>query len=286
MAEREYPGARRRAAVAVLWSLTVLAIAPMGAWAGDKVLPASPADRDAAQEGLRIAQEADRRDQGFGDSVARLKMILTNRHGDSSERELTIKTLEVTAPGLGDKSLVVFDRPRDIKGTALLTFSKILKPDDQWVFLPATKRVRRISSVNKSGSFMGSEFSYEDMSGQEPGKYHHVFLRREPCGKLTCFVVERRPLYPYSGYTREIVWYDTAQYRVLKIDFYDRKNSRLKTLIAGRYKRYLGKFWRAHSLLMSNHQTGKKTRLLWSDFRFQTGLTDADFTRTSIERTN
>ena len=77
---------------------------------------------------------------------------------------------------------MVFDEPRDVKGTAMLTYSHILEPDEQWMFLPALKRVKRISSVNKSGPFMGSEFAFEDFSGQEVGKYSYLWLRDEACG--------------------------------------------------------------------------------------------------------
>ncbi|MFQ5534699.1 MAG: outer membrane lipoprotein-sorting protein [Sphingomonadales bacterium] len=234
--------------------------------------------------GLRIASEADRRGEGFGDHTAELRMILTNRHGDVAERLLRISTLEVDEPGQGDKTLVVFDTPRDIKGTALLTFSKVLEPDDQWLFLPALKRVKRISSARKSGPFMGSEFAFEDMAPPEVGKFDYRFLRDEACGEFRCFVIERTPRYRYSGYRRQIVWLDHGHYRIFRVEFYDRRDALLKTLIASDYRIYNGKYWRAHDLLMENHQTGKKTRLLWSAFQFAVGLTERDFTRGSLTR--
>ena len=129
------------------------------------------------EQGLAIAKEADLRDKGFGDSSATMKMILRNRQGDESTREVRVRTLEVD--GDGDKSLSIFDSPADVKGTAFLTFSHILKPDDQWLYLPALKRVKRISSKNKSGPFMGSEFAYEDISSDEVEKYTYKYLRDE-----------------------------------------------------------------------------------------------------------
>ena len=96
-------------------------------------------------------------------------MVLKNRHGDESERDLRIRILEVE--GDGDKSLSIFDSPGDVKGTAFLTFTHKFADNDQWLYLPALKRVKRISSGNRSGSFMGSEFAYEDISSEETEKF-------------------------------------------------------------------------------------------------------------------
>lgn len=239
---------------------------------------------DPVRRGESIAREADRRDLGYVDSKAELTMVLEDRKGKTRARRLRISTLEVIEEKEGDKSLVIFDEPRDIKGTALLSYAHILDPDDQWLYLPALKRVKRISSINKSGSFVGSEFAYEDITAQEFGKYSYKWLRDEPCGDLECFVVERRPLYENSGYSRLLTWYDKAEYRVQRVDFYDRKEKYLKTLTLAGYRQYQGKFWRAHELIMDNYKTGKKTRLQYERYEFQTGLTNADFNQGNLKR--
>jgi hypothetical protein len=236
----------------------------------------------AEEKGLQIATESDKRDTGFKDSEAELKMILRNKHGDESIREIRSKTLEVQ--GDGDKSLVIFDRPRDVKGTAFLSFTHKAGPDDQWLYLPALKRVKRIASDNKSGPFMGSEFAYEDISSQEVEKYSYKFLREEKYIDKDCFVVERYPVDKKSGYTRQIVWYDKVKYHPLKIDFYDRKNAHLKTLQFHEYKIYLKKFWRANKMSMVNHQTGKSTDLLWNNYQFANGFSERDFDKNSLKR--
>ncbi len=245
------------------------------------LLPGLALAETPEEKGLRIAREAHAYDSGFGDFTARMEMILRNRKGDESRRELRIKTLEVS--GDGDKSMALFDAPADIKGTALLTFSHGLKPDDQWLYLPALKRVKRISSRNKSGPFMGSEFAYEDLGSQEVEKYTYKFLREEPCGQWQCYVIERRPAYKYSGYKRQVVWLDKDKYRVVKIDFYDRKDSPLKTLTMSDYREFLGHYWRPGRMEMVNHQTGKSTTLLWHDYRFRTGLRDRDFNKNKLK---
>ncbi|MCH2038490.1 MAG: outer membrane lipoprotein-sorting protein, partial [Rickettsiales bacterium] len=132
--------------------------------------------------GKAIMVEFDKRDFGFGDMEVDLKMILRNQHGQEITRTQRNKTFEVEDPNKGDKTLIIFDNPRDVKGTAFLTFSNILTPDDQWLYLPSLKRVKRISSKNKSGSFVGSEFAYEDISSQEVEKFSYKYIRNEPCG--------------------------------------------------------------------------------------------------------
>ena len=97
------------------------------------------------EKGLAIAVEADRRDMGWVDQSADMQMSLRNRQGQGSERVIRIRTLEVL--GDGDKSLTIFDTPRDVKGTAFLSFTHATEPDDQWLFLPALNRVKRISSA-------------------------------------------------------------------------------------------------------------------------------------------
>ncbi len=234
------------------------------------------------EKGLSIATEDDKRDNGFGDYKAGLQMILKNRHGEKSVRYMRSKNLEVV--GDGDKSLITFDRPRDIKGTALLNFSHKTGIDDQWLYLPALKRVKRISSANKSGSFMGSEFAYEDVTSQEVEKYTYKWLRDETYEGLECFVFERYPTYKNSGYTRQMVWLDKKEYRLMKIDFYDRKNALLKTQTFRGYHQYLGKYWHPDEMFMQNHQTGKTTLLKWSDYKFKNGFKDKDFNKNSLKR--
>jgi hypothetical protein len=239
------------------------------------------------EKGLAIAVEADARDSGFDNSSSELSMTLRNRRGDETTRELRSKVLEVQDDG--DKSLVIFDNPRDVKGTAMLTFSHKTGSDDQWLYLPALKRVKRISSSNKSGSFMGSEFAYEDLASEEVEKYTYKWLSDEPCPgedytALTCFVVERYPVDKNSGYTRAVQWIDQEEYRTVKIDYYDRKRSLLKTLILTQYKQYLDRYWRPDEMFMVNHQTGKSTRLRWKNYEFRTGLKESDFTKNSLKR--
>ena len=247
-------------------------------------LTAPPGASAATPEetGLKIATEARDRNKGFGNTTARQRMVLRNKQGQESRRQLRIKVLEGADDG--NKSLFVFDEPRGVKGTALLIHSHRKGPDDQWLYLPALKRVKRISSSNRSGSFMGSEFSYEDLGAQQVEKFTYKYLRDEACGELKCTVVERKPAEKGSGYTRQIVWRDKDELRIWKIQYFDRKNAHLKTLTLGKYERYLDRYWRAAEMTMENRLTGKSTTMRWSDFKFRTGLRRGDFSQAGLKR--
>jgi outer membrane lipoprotein-sorting protein len=245
-------------------------------------LPLSALAQTPEERGLEIAQEIDRRDSGFHDFKASMTMLLKNKHGEESLRDMRNQTLEVENDG--DKTLVVFDEPRDVKGTALLSFSHKTGDDDQWLYLPALKRVKRIASRNKSGPFMGSEFAYEDISSQEVEKYTYKFIEETDFEGVPAYLQERYPVDPNSGYTRQQVWVDKERYIPLKIDYYDRKNAPLKTLVFRGYQQYQGQYWRADEMFMQNHQTGKSTLLSWKKYEFQAGLTDGDFNKNSLKR--
>ncbi len=245
-------------------------------------IPQPAPAQSATDKGLQVAKAVRAAVSGFGGLTAELEMTLRNRQGNESRRALRLKTLETA--GSGDKTIFVFDTPKDVKGTAFLVHSHTDKPDDQWLFLPALKRVKRIRSSNRSGSFMGSEFSYEDMTTPEVEKYNHTWLRDEPCGNLTCAVVESVPLEKGSGYSRQIGWFDTDAHRPWKTEYFDRSNKHLKTLTYSDYNRYEGKHWRSSKLAMVNHLTGKSSDLEWSNFDFGAKLSERDFTQTSLRR--
>jgi len=240
-------------------------------------------DPIAEEKGLNISREVDQRDMGWTDSTADMLMLLRNEQGHESVREIKIKSLEQDRDG--DKSLTIFNQPRDIKGTAFLSYSHVGKADDQWLYLPALKRVKRISSKNKSGPFMGSEFSFEDFSSFEVEKYTYKYVGSDASNGIDSFMVEQYPIDENSGYTKRVVWVDKQDYLIQKIDYYDRKNSLLKTLSYRNYQQYLNKYWRADSMHMVNHQSGKSTELKWKNYQFQTGLKDSDFNRNSLKRT-
>ncbi len=236
----------------------------------------------AERTGLEIMAEVVERDSGFGDSIVDLTMMLFNHQGDKSIRQIKFKTLEMQDDG--DKSLSVFNSPKDIKGTAFLSFTHALEADEQWLYLPAIKRVKRISSSNKSGPFLGSEFAFEDLTSFELEKFSYQYLRDETINGIDSFVIEMYPQYKHSGYTRQIMWVDKQRYIPVKVTYYDRKDALLKTLTYKKYQQYLEQYWRSDEMEMENHQNGKKTLLHWNKYQFKVGLSDRDFDRNSLKR--
>ena len=236
------------------------------------------------QEGFEIAARSDRTDVGFGDSRVELQMILRNAAGQESTRTLEIATLEKPDEEVGDKSLVLFDTPRDIEGTALLSHAKILDPDNQWLYLPALKRVKRIASSNKSGPFVGSEFAFEDFTSLELNKFDYRYLGTEEIDGLAHDVLERLPRYPNSGYSKQIAWIDREIFQLRKVEFYDRRGDLLKVLTLHDYRQYDNGVWRAHRLSMDNVQTRKQTDLIYQEYAFDQGLSTRDFVKGRLSR--
>ncbi len=236
----------------------------------------------AQNKGLEIANKAEVADNGWKSYSNTLTMTLTNRNGQQTTRQMHGYFMEVK--GDGDKSMTIFDTPADVKGTASMTYTHKVGDDDQWLYLPSIKRVKRISSSNKSGPFMGSEFAFEDLSSQEVEKFTYKYVGEGKANGFDSYMVERYPVSKSSGYKRNVVWFNKANYRPEKIEFYDRKNSLLKTLTFSGYKQYLSKFWRAHKMEMVNHQNGKETLLQFSKMEFGIALTDDDFSQNALKR--
>jgi outer membrane lipoprotein-sorting protein len=274
------------------WRKPLLALAAIAALAApalsqDMALPGW-VDNDSERRGYEIAMRSDNSDNGFGDSRVEATMVLRNAAGQETSRELSFHTLERADNTVGDKSIVVFNTPADVEGTALLSHARILEPDDQWLYLPALARVRRISSANKSGPFVGSEFAFEDFTAVELNKYEHNYLDTAQISvggeTLTVDVVERFPRYGNSGYSRQVSYIDQEVYQIRRIEFFDRRGDLLKTLDLADYREYGDGIWRSHALTMTNHQTGKSTELNYGEFEFGVGLSDNDFVRGVLER--
>lgn len=249
-----------------------------------------------AQElsGKKIAKLVDQADSGWQDEEARALMTLYAADGRSVSRRLRSRSLEVANDG--NRNLVIFDQPLDVKGTVFLTHTHDAGNDDQWLYLPAIKRTKRISSSNRSGPFMGSEFAYEDISSEEVSRYRYDGLHSGLCsgeqtteGKvegnnsgLQCYIYNRYPVDKSSGYTRQIMHVDKEHYRIMRVDYFDRKNSLQKTLKREKY-RQVGQFWRAKHWVMQNHLNNKKTIVEWGDWQFSSGFGKRDFEKSALD---
>lgn len=233
-----------------------------------------------ADKGFDIMKKANDFNDGFLGESSQMKMVLINAHGDKVERKMQSKVKETTSDG--DKSIITFLWPADVKGTKMLTWTHKKGSDDQWLYLPALKRVKRINSRNKTGSFMGSEFSYEDLGSQEVEKYNYKYLKDEQINGRKVSTVQRISTDKNSGYSREVVYMDQEYQNPLKIEYFDRKNELLKVAIFSDYTKH-GKYWRAHKIEMDNKQTKKRSVLTWKDRKLNQKYSDADFNQNRLK---
>lgn len=232
--------------------------------------------------GKEIAKLSKESSSGWGTSSVTMTMTLTNRNGQKTIRKMHGYNMEVAQDG--DKSMTIFDTPKDVKGTVSMTFSHRKSDDEQWLYLPAIQRVKRISSSNKSGPFMGSEFAFEDIGSIEIEKYTYNYIGEGEANGAKCEKVERFPTSKTSGYKRNVVYYNKDNRRIERIEFYDRKNTLLKTLVYSDYKLYDSTFWRADKLNMVNQQNGKETLLEFSDLKLGVELSEDDFSQNALKR--
>jgi|SRR5690554_5872385 len=255
----------------------VVAIAWCSLGAQANTTASSLTDEEKADLGKSYAQKWKDSDEGFGDSSNKIAMTLFDKGGNQSTRFMRMGVVESNSDTRGDKVLLTFEAPANVKDSRVLIHSMIREGDLVWLYLPSIKRVKRVSSADRAGSFSGSEFSYEDIGSMEVGNYDYVWLRDEPCGEMECAVVKQIPLYPYSGYSSIDVWFDKTHYRQMKIKFYDRKGTHFKTLELSDYEQFLDRYWRPITMTMENHATGKKTILKSSDIEFQIGQRETDY---------
>ena len=181
---------------------------------------------------LEIAIKVKKSSDGYESSKSLMEMILIDQAKNESKRVIKSISLENKShDGInGDKSLMEFKTPLGVKGTKFLTHEKINKNNNQWLYLPALKRTKRITSKNKSGSFMGSEFSYEDISSREPSKYTYSNSTLESnVDGINVYKYDRYPKDKNSGYSKQILYVDKARFVTLKVEFFDKKNELVKT---------------------------------------------------------
>lgn len=223
--------------------------------------PAGPAHAGKlAQDatGEEIALEAQRVNRGFVGERSALTLVLINAQGERTERRLSLELREDEEDE--NQSRIDFDWPDNVRGTVLLTHAHESGDDEQWLYLPSAKRVRRISAGHKTGAFMGSEFTYEDLTPPVLSKYTHERLADTDFEGTPCFQIERRPRGEGSGYSREVVRLDRERLVPLSIEFYDRKNELLKVAFYRDYAAF-GSYHRAGLIRMENRQTRRASEL-------------------------
>lgn len=257
-----------------LFTVTMLTIALSSS------LQAAP---DAAKKGREIAEKVRDHNDGFVGEQSQMKMILISATGQEIVREMEGKIQERDDDG--DRSLMEFHNPKDVKGTKMLTWSHKKGDDDQWLYLPSLRRVKRISSSGKTASFMGSEFSFEDLGSQEIDKYNYKWLKDDKIGSEAVWVLERVSKDP-SGYSKQVMFMSQKIFNPLKVEYYNMRGELLKVAEFSDYKSYkvgAKTLYRASKVHMKNVQTKKESVFTWENRSVGKKFADADFSQTRLK---
>ncbi len=200
-------------------------------------------------------------------------------------REITRYQRNFNEGKFKSKSLIRFLKPADVKGTGFLMWEYLEsnKDDDQWLFLPALGKVKRIAAREKSENFMGSDFTYEDIGGRELDDDEYELLGEEEINGVNCYKVRAIPKRKDTAYNKRIIWVDKNNFVMTKVQFYDKKNRLLKVLDFLK-QRLDGNYWSVLKMKMENVQTEHKTIMEISDIEYDTGIRDNFFTKRFLQR--
>ncbi len=211
-----------------------------------------------------------------------MHMTLINRRGRTRERTLLSFSKEY---GKDSKSLMFFQSPADVKGTGFLQYDydDPDQEDDRWLYLPALKKVRRISGSSKNDYFMGTDFTYDDMGNRAVEEDHHKLLREEEVDSLKCWVLESTPKDEDYMYSRTVRWIRQDALLPVKVEFYDRHGNLLKALTIPDIRKQDG-FWAMFRMEMDNLQEKHKTILEIEEIHYNVGLKDNLFRVSTLER--
>lgn len=249
----------------------LLLILAIGAWA------------NIQKTGEQIAQNMRIANDGFIGANAEMEMILIDAYGSQVTRLMQSQVKESGQEG--DRALLTFLNPKDVRGTKMLTRSNKNADDDQWLYLPALRRVKRISSSNRSTSFMGSEFSYEDLGSQRTDRYDYDLLREETYRGHETWVLKRVSKRK-SAYSKHIMYVSRQYMNPLKIEYYDRADKLLKVATFSDYKLFQvhkKDLYRAGKIHMKNVQTRKESIFVWNKLELGVSLNDQRFTRNALK---
>jgi outer membrane lipoprotein-sorting protein len=218
------------------------------------------------------------------DMEAEFVMKLVHPKGHERIRQVVLYA-KTDTDGL-DKSLIRFMSPADVRGVGLLSLDT-KERENQWLYLPALQRVRRISSSQKSDSFMGSDFSYEDLESRELEDYEYTLTGVEELDGIECYTIQALPVESLkqtgTAYGRLEMWIEKEHFLTVRVDFLDPKNVLLKKMKLLDIRQIEGsEKWRGYIIEMRNVKTGHRTELRYERIKLNTGLEDDLFTERTL----
>ena len=215
------------------------------------------------------------------DMRTKVLMELINKDGQKRIRELTMLRKDYEEGG-NQKYFMYFHKPADVKDTTFMVYKYPNKDDDRWLFIPAINLVKRIAANDKYSSFVGSDFTYEDVSGRKPEEDNHTLLRKEQLNGKNCFVVESIPKAPLE-YTKRISWIDESNFLPLKEEFYDKQNELYREFEAQEVKDING-ILTITKRVMKNIKTGHHTEVTFQEVEYNLGIEDDVFSERYLRK--
>lgn len=245
------------------------------------VAAAAVAGAQSDLSGEQILRKADKENRSRDERTV-VEMVLLSEDGQRQARGMEI--MSKTGEGDDDSNLVRFLSPPTVRGMAVLTVEATGRADDQWVYLPALRKTKRIASTQKTQRFAGTDFTYEDLRSENFAAWSYKKLADAKVDASDCFVVEATPKVPdETGYARRLVYIDKARFLFMKVEFFDKQDRHQKTLENRNWEQVQG-LWRAGRSRMQDHQ--RKTETVWqvTERQINPGLPDNTFTEATLER--
>ena len=209
------------------------------------------------------------------DMRAKVRMKLINPQGNVREREMTM--LRINLGNSGDQRYYIyFHGPADVKGTSFMVWKYQDKESDRWIYVPTLKLVKRIAANDKRSSFVGSDFTYENVSGRNVEDEVHTLVRKEDLAGRPTYVVESKPR-TVIDYSRRLSWIDAERWLPLREEYFDARNEPLRTFTADKVE-LTGKQWTIMARSMKNLQSGHRTEVIYQDVEYDVGLKPDIFT--------
>lgn len=218
------------------------------------------------------------------DMRARARMLLVSRDGRTRERELTM--LRRDYEGGEQRYYIYFHRPPDVRGTTFMVWKYSGRDDDRWIYVPAINLVRRIAASDARSSFVGTDFSYEDVSGRDVSADEHTLLRKEALNGRDTYVVESLPLRT-ANYHRRVSWIDQSTYLPLREEYYDAQGTLYRVFTIDEIREIevdAGPVPTAVVRTMENVKTGHRTEVSFREVEYDVGIEDDLFTEANLRR--
>ena len=221
------------------------------------------------------------------DQSVEITMELINKRGMKRIREIIRKSK--TDENENVSQIIQFLSPADIRGTGFLSIESSKREDDRWLYLPALKKTRRIPASQQSAKFMGSCFTYEDITTEKINQFDYKITGSEKIKDQNCYILEAIPnnekTKSESGYSKRIIYLHKDNHIMIRVIYFDKKGIKIKELNNDDIRKIENtNKWRAHKMEMEEIKSGNKTILLYKDFKINSGINNTLFTKENLER--